>query len=133
MTAHGESLLDRLLQSTSIPSDFDLLSIDVDGDEISTLRELSAYFPKVIVVGFNTTFPNLIEHLSTLSETRHSGSSLGAVYNALVDKGSSPLAVVGVNLVALRSDISNVLLDDKIFDIDELRDDTRFRVYASVG
>lgn len=133
VTAHGESSLDRLLQSTSIPSDFDLLSIDVDGDEINILRELSAYFPKVIVVEFNPTFPNEIEHLSTLSETGHSGSSLRAVYNALVDKGYSPLAVVGVNLIALRSDISNVLLDDKIFTIDELRDDTEFRVYASVG
>jgi hypothetical protein len=42
--------LDDLLQQTHIPKNFDLLSIDVDGEDLAIWNGLSHYVPRVVII-----------------------------------------------------------------------------------
>ena len=46
----GPSGLDAILSGTSIPADFDLLSIDVDSDDFHIWEGLTRYRPKIVVI-----------------------------------------------------------------------------------
>jgi len=46
----GPTSLDNVLLTTNYPADFDLLSIDVDGNEFHIWHSLANYHPKVVVV-----------------------------------------------------------------------------------
>src|SRR5208337_5661981 len=48
--------LDEILESTPIPCDFDLLSIDVDGDDYLIWETLKDYHPQVVVLEVNSSF-----------------------------------------------------------------------------
>jgi hypothetical protein len=55
----GESKLDNILQKTPIPKDFDLLSIDVDGNDYAIWEALDEYLPRVVVIEVDSTYlPN---------------------------------------------------------------------------
>jgi len=43
-------MLDGILAKTSIPKDFDLLNIDVDGPDIQIWRNLKNYHPRVVII-----------------------------------------------------------------------------------
>ncbi|MFH2069017.1 MAG: hypothetical protein ABII89_06110 [Candidatus Omnitrophota bacterium] len=52
--------LDRILSAAPVPYDFDLLSIDIDGNDYHARKAISKYRPKIIVVEFNPTiFPKI--------------------------------------------------------------------------
>ena len=57
ITERGRSSLDAVLQETDTPKDFDLLSIDVDGQDLQIWRSLSGYLPKVVVIEVNSSIP----------------------------------------------------------------------------
>lgn len=46
----GKNTLDNILASTDIPRDFDLLSIDIDGDDLTIWDSLENYQPRVVVL-----------------------------------------------------------------------------------
>ena len=48
--------MDSILGETSIPREFDLLSIDIDGNDYWVWKSLSKYKPKVVVVEYNSNF-----------------------------------------------------------------------------
>ena len=50
--------IDTLLSTTPIPTDFDFLSIDIDGNDYHIWESLKNYKPKVICIEFNPTIPN---------------------------------------------------------------------------
>ena len=60
----GVNTLDSVLSSSSIPKDFDLLSIDIDGADYWIFEGLQKYRPKVIVIEFNPTIPKEVEFLN---------------------------------------------------------------------
>jgi hypothetical protein len=51
----GSQSLDAWLSKTSIPSNFDLLSIDVDSCDYSIWKHLEMYRPKVVVIEINSS------------------------------------------------------------------------------
>jgi hypothetical protein len=57
VAASGDKSLDRLLGRTPIPADFDLLSIDIDGDDYHVWSALDAYRPKVVVIEIESSVP----------------------------------------------------------------------------
>lgn len=59
--------LDRILLQTMIPKNFDLLSIDVDGEDQAIWRSLIHYKPLVVVIEVNSSFLPGVIHKSSIS------------------------------------------------------------------
>src|SRR6202042_420938 len=55
--------LDHLLARTPIPKDFDVLSIDIDGNDYHTWNSTVLYKPKIVVIEFNPTIPAEFEYV----------------------------------------------------------------------
>jgi hypothetical protein len=53
----GMNHLEALIEESGFPRDVDLLSIDIDGDDIYILESLDSMRPRVVVVEFNPTIP----------------------------------------------------------------------------
>ena len=53
----GENALDKLLSTTPLPRDFDLLSIDIDSVDAQVWESLQEYRPKIVVIESNATLP----------------------------------------------------------------------------
>lgn len=56
ISAEGENRLDAILADTPVPREFDLLSIDVDGNDYWLWKSLTDYRPKIVVIEYNANF-----------------------------------------------------------------------------
>jgi hypothetical protein len=92
----GESSLDAVLSRTAMPETFDLLSLDVDGNDYHIWDSMQKYRPRVVVVEFNPTIPNDVSFVQPRDMNVNQGSSL----RALVELGQQK----GYELVAANSD-----------------------------
>lgn len=77
----GSNSLDNLLQRTEIPKSFDLLSIDIDGNDYHIWESVQHYTPKVVVIEFNATIPHDIEFIQEKNFAINQGTSLLALNN----------------------------------------------------
>ena len=66
----GPDRLDRILAETPVPRDFDLLSIDIDGNDFHVWDAVEDYRPKLVVIEFNPTVPNEVDFASSLATRR---------------------------------------------------------------
>lgn len=69
--------IDETLQWADCPEYFDLLSIDVDGDDYYLWKDMHRYRARVVVIEFNQTIPEWMD----IKQER--GGSFGASYAAL--------------------------------------------------
>lgn len=72
----GPHTIDNLLAKTSIPKSFDLLSIDVDGNDYHIWDSICTYKPKVVLIEFNPSIPLDIEFIQPKNMSVYQGSSL---------------------------------------------------------
>ncbi len=100
--------LNKILGKTKIPTDFDVLSIDIDGLDWSVWHHLNRYLPKVVVVEINST----ISPADTEWIERGDGGNQGTGYYPMVklglQKGYRLVTHTG-NLIFLRSDLARSL------------------------
>ena len=68
--------LDHILKTTTIPVDFDFLSIDIDGNDFHVWQAMQTYKPKVICVEFNPTIPTEVLFVQPPNPQITQGSSL---------------------------------------------------------
>lgn len=135
VTLSGQNTLDRVLQRTQIPLEFDVLSIDIDGFDYWVFDSLKDYSPRVVVIEFNPTIPNSVSYV----QEPDSGVKRGASARALTElgrrKGFGLVAVTSCNLIFVRDDLlSFVGLDPRLMaDLEELRDDSDAIIHAFVG
>jgi hypothetical protein len=101
--------LDGILAQTDAPSDLDLLSIDIDGNDYHVWEGLRAYRPKVVVIEFNLTIPNHIEFVQARDMAVKHGSSFLAMVKLGARKGYQLAAAPGCNAIFVRDDIFPVL------------------------
>ncbi len=80
VTFDGENSLENLLKRTGIPKDFDLLSIDIDGNDYHVWESFREYQPRVVVIEFNPTIPSDVEFI----QPRDMG----------IQQGSAPLSLI---------------------------------------
>jgi Methyltransferase FkbM domain len=75
----GSNSLDSILNENGVPADFDLLSIDVDGNDYHVWDSLRNYRPRIVVIEFNLSIPSHVEFVQPR--------------NWRVGQGSSPLSL----------------------------------------
>ncbi|MHC4991756.1 MAG: FkbM family methyltransferase [Planctomycetota bacterium] len=94
-----ETGLDALLKRTPIPKDFDVLSIDIDGNDYHVWDAVREYRPKVVVIEYNPTIPTEVDFVQADDPSVQHGSSLAALDRLAREKGYELLAVTKVNAI----------------------------------
>lgn len=98
-----DNSLDSLLRSTDIPVDFDLLSIDIDGNDYHVWAAVKHYKPKVVVLEYNPTIPNPVEFVQARDIRINQGSSILSLDKLAKDKGYELVAATTLNAIFVDS------------------------------
>jgi hypothetical protein len=102
VTASGESSLDHILARHNVPEDFDLLSIDIDGNDYDVWDATVLFHPTLVVIEFNPTFPGNFNYIDR-GGREFIGSSAASLNALAARKGYGLLACCGPNLFFLRN------------------------------
>lgn len=115
--------IENLFESGKVPKEFDLLSIDIDGNDIWVWQAIKNYSPKVVVIEYNGAYGKEVsvsqKYKSDYSwaRTKFFGSSLRAIQKVGESKGYTLVAcnLLGNNAYFVRNDFA-----DKFEKIDDL-------------
>ncbi len=127
----GENRLDKILGLTPIPKQFDLLSIDVDGDDYHIWKSLDNYQPKVVIIeinirdkpgikrmnkpGSSIVFDNSGTSISSMwGITGYTGTSISSMTELAVSKQYILLANVHCNAIFVRREYLNLFHDREV-------------------
>lgn len=132
VTFDGEHTLDKLLGRTPIPTDFDFLSIDIDGNDYHILDSLTNYRPKVICIECNPTIPNDVSYVQPRDFNVKHGSSARAIYELALGKGYQLAASTTCNLILVGKPYWSAL-GLETANLAEIRDDSSARVFMFAG
>jgi len=91
--------LNAILGETAIPANFDILSIDIDGNDYHVWKALTGYKPKVVVIEFNPTIPPSVEFVQAADPQVAQGSSLLSTVKLGQAKGYELICVTGANAI----------------------------------
>jgi hypothetical protein len=95
--------LDSILETTPIPKDFDLLSIDIDGNDYHVWNAVSEYTPKVVCIEYNPTIPTEVDFVQPADPKVAQGASLLAITRLGAQKGYDLVAVTRLNAIFVPS------------------------------
>ncbi len=120
----GADSLDSILAQNGFPTDVDLVSIDVDGQDYHIWRGLQKFTPRLVVIEYNPTIP---PHIDLVGDGR--GNNIGCSALALArlgrDKGYSLVACIGWNAFFVHRDHAGLFTDtdnlDALFDYSYVR------------
>jgi hypothetical protein len=93
--------IDSLLSGTPIPTDFDLLSIDIDGEDYLVWEALKNYRPRVVVIEVNSGFPPGVQVLPKWGNSPK-GSSIESTVALAKQKGYELALHTGNAIFVLR-------------------------------
>lgn len=93
----GEYALDSIFKKTPLPKEFDLFSLDIDGNDYHLWESLKEYRPRVMVVEFNPTIPNSVLFVQPRDMKVFQGSSLRALVELGKRKGYELVAANETN------------------------------------
>ncbi len=117
VTFDGPESLDSILTSTTIPVDFDLLSIDIDGADYYVWESIHRYRPKVVVIEFNPSIPNDIAFVQPRDMQVRQGSSLRAITELARAKGYELICVTELNGIYVRREFFSLFgIEDNSLD-----------------
>jgi hypothetical protein len=113
----GENSLDNILGRTPIPGDFDLLSIDIDGNDWHVWNKLTNYRPRLVVVEFNPSASNELFFVQDADPSLNQGASLLAFIDLGKQKGYELVATSLANAFFVRDeDFPKVGIEDNSID-----------------
>lgn len=110
--------IERLLKESEVPTDFDILSIDIDYNDYHIWDSIKSFKPKVVVIEYNAVLRPPTEYVVKYNEdgnhgifTSHFGASLYSLELLAKEKGYSLVgcSFSGVNAFFIRDDF----LDNK--------------------
>jgi hypothetical protein len=81
----GPSSLDSLLAKHDLPKDFDLLSIDIDGDDYHVFDSMRTFTPRLVIVEYNPTVPPEVDLVQLPGE--YFGASASSLVKLAHTKG----------------------------------------------
>ena len=122
----GPQSLNSIFAQTRLPKNFDLFSLDIDGNEYHLWDSLADYRPRVMVVEFNPSIPNDVSFVQPRDMNVFQGSSLSALVELGKRKGYELIAANEVNaFFVLRELFPKFGLSDN--SIDTLHTDRQFQ------
>jgi hypothetical protein len=114
---NGVNTLDNILNGTNIPPDFDLLSIDIDGNDYHIWDSIKQYRPKLVVIEYNPNIPNDIIYIQERNFNVFQGSSLASFVQIAKEKRYELIATTRNNAF---------FLDKEYFPLMEISDNSLF-------
>ena len=113
----GPNSLEGTLSRTQLPKDFDLLSIDIDGNDYYLWASLETYRPRVLVIEFNPIVPNDIVFIQDADVAINQGCSLRALIGLGKKKGYELAAVTTTNAIfVVKDEFSKLGIEDNTID-----------------
>ena len=107
--------LDTLLTSTPIPKNFDLLSVDIDGNDYYVWKAVEAYRPKIVVIEYNPTIPECVDFVQPADPSTMQGAGLLTLTNLGKEKGYELICVTTGNAI---------FIDRQYFPLFEIEDNS---------
>ena len=105
--------IDEVFRAQAVPDDFDILAIDVDGNDYWVWQGLRTYRPKVVIIEYNSGLDpsqRLVQPFrhEGWDGTSYFGASLGAMRALATEKGYRLVytELAGVNAFFVRSDLA---------------------------
>ena len=111
----GPDRLDAVLAELPVPHDFDVLSIDIDGNDFHVWYALIDYRPKIVVIEFNPTIPNEVEYIQPADVELEYGSGIASLVALGREKGYELAAATLCNAI---------FVDERYFKLLELEDNS---------
>jgi hypothetical protein len=96
---YGELSIDSILSKTGIPTNFDLLSLDIDGMDYWVWDSINLYKPKIVCIEFNFSVPNAVEFIQEKNFNIKHGSSAKSFVKLAESKGYCLVASTKSNLI----------------------------------
>ena len=125
--ATAPNAIDRILVETAAPKDFDVLSIDIDGNDYYVWRAMTRYKPRIVIIEYNPTVANDVVFVQDPDAAINQGCSLLALIRLGKEKGYELACVTACNGIFVREDAFPALgIADN--DIDALRCDDGPRI-----
>ncbi len=100
----GSDNLDQILGRTPVPVDFDLLSIDIDGNDYHVWKATEKYRPKAVVIEFNPTVPTCVRFVQPAHPSVAQGASLLSLVELAKEKGYELVSVLPHNAFFVRQE-----------------------------
>lgn len=100
----GADNLDGILKRTSIPKDFAVLSIDIDGNDYHIWDSLKVYTPKAIVIEFNPSIPPHVEYVQPKDMKVNQGNGIASLVKLGKEKGYELVAMTALNAFFVRKE-----------------------------
>ncbi len=121
VTLEGSTTIDNILSTTSIPINFDLLSIDIDGADYWILEGLTKYRPKIVVIEFNPTIPKEIRFINSKNIASNQGSSMRSVCELAESKNYKIAGITTCNVILVDSKYADIF-SERIIKLENLPD-----------
>ena len=107
------SNIEKLFEDASVPNEFDLLSIDIDGNDYWVWKAIENYSPRVVVIEYNALYPPHVKWVQEYqadwawNETSAFGASLKSLELLGKTKGYSLVGCnfMGANAFFVRDDL----------------------------
>lgn len=105
--------IETLLRLNNVPQEFDLLVIDIDGNDYWVWQAISYYKPRLVVIEYNSSYPPSVDWVMPYNAnhlfdgTRHYGATLKSLSLLAKEKGYKLIGCdkTGVNAFFLRADL----------------------------
>lgn len=104
VSAAGDNSLDSIFARTPLPADFDLMVVDIDGDDFYVWQGCVNYRPKVVMIEFNPFIAPDIYFVKPRDKSVMASASLLAMVELAKSKDYELICVVGGNAVFVRKE-----------------------------
>ena len=129
----GKNKLDQILLENNFNTNFDLLSIDIDGNDYHIFDSLENFKPKIIVIEFNPLILNEVEFIQKKDIKINQGSSALSFYNLAKRKNYTLVAATEINLFFVHNNYISKVTDNIDPKLDEIVDDKPYRNFIFTG
>jgi hypothetical protein len=96
--------LDQILSRYPVPRAFDLLSVDVDGNDYHIWRATKSFQPKLVLIEYNPSIVNAVEFVQPAEPDCNQGSSPASIVKLGREKGYELIAVTKHNLLFVQGE-----------------------------
>lgn len=108
----GHNSLQSILSQSQVPRDFDVLSVDIDGNDYQVWNSVTDHSPKLVVIEMNFRIkPGIfkVNDPHSAFEWGVSGSSISSLAELFARKGYALIGCVGCNAIFMRTDLLHFL------------------------